>query len=137
MTRSVAILDTVIDAMLSHAQEAAPRECCGLLLGTAATVVDSVRARNVAADPERRYRVDPRDHLAAIRAARAQLLDVVGAYHSHPQSAALPSATDAAEAFAEFLFLIVGLASDPPEIAAWRWEDGNFTAFPLVRFGKG
>jgi proteasome lid subunit RPN8/RPN11 len=58
---------------------------------------------------------------------------VVGAYHSHPRSHATPSATDAADAFAGFLYVIVGLTSIPPELTAWIWADGNFTPVPLVR----
>ena len=50
-----------------------------------------------------------------------------------PASAAQPSPTDAAEAFGDFLFVIVGLGAGPPEVTAWIWADGNFTAVPLVR----
>jgi desampylase len=90
-------------------------------------------AANVADDPLRRYLIDPRDHLGAIREARARGLQVIGAYHSHPRSAAVPSATDAAEGFGNFVFVIAGLALEPPELTAWAWSDGNFTAVPLVR----
>ena len=69
-----------------------------------------------------------------MREARARRLDVVGAYHSHPRSAAIPSATDAVAGFSDFLFLIIGLGVDPPAVAAWSWTDGNFAAVPLVRF---
>jgi proteasome lid subunit RPN8/RPN11 len=57
----------------------------------------------------------------------------VGAYHSHPRSRAIPSPTDAAEGFGHFVFLIAGLGTDPPELTAWVWVDGNFVAAPLVR----
>lgn len=81
--------------------------------------------------------MDPRDHLAALRSARRRGLDVVGAYHSHPHSPAQPSPTDAREAFGGFIWLIAGLASDPPELTAWDWTDGNFTPVPLVRSPEG
>jgi proteasome lid subunit RPN8/RPN11 len=58
---------------------------------------------------------------------------VIGAYHSHPRSAAAPSATDAAQGFGDFVFVIVGLAAEPPELTAWVWAGGNFAAVPLVR----
>ena len=127
------LADGVVRAILNHAREVAPQECCGLLLGDAQHVTDAIRARNIAAAPEHRYLIDPRDHLRAIRVARTRGLEVVGAYHSHPRSPAVPSATDAAEAFAQFLFVIAGLGVEPPELTGWRWEDGNFTAVPLVR----
>ncbi len=120
--------------ILAHAREASPAECCGLLLGERDTIVDATPARNAADDPTRRYLVDPQDHFRAIRDARRRALDVVGAYHSHPRSTASPSPTDRADAFNDFVFLIVGLGPTPPEIAAWTWVDGNFIALPLVRF---
>jgi proteasome lid subunit RPN8/RPN11 len=120
-------------AILAHARQAAPAECCGLLLGLDDTIVEARPARNVADDPTRRYLIDPADHLHALRSARDRSLDVVGAYHSHPRSSATPSPTDREAGFSHFLFLIVGLAADPPELRAWRWDEGNFSTVALVR----
>ncbi len=94
--------------MFSHARDEAPRECCGLLIGTGDSVVRHVRAKN--AEPGgTRYLIDPGDHFRAIRQARAEGLDVIGAYHSHPASPPIPSATDIAEANSgpEFFYVIV------------------------------
>jgi proteasome lid subunit RPN8/RPN11 len=104
-----------------------------LLIGTAAAILASRAAANIANDPLRRYLIDPHDHLRAIREARARGLEVIGAYHSHLRSAAVPSSTDAAEGFDHFVFVIAGLAAEPPELTAWRWAGGNFAAVPLVR----
>jgi proteasome lid subunit RPN8/RPN11 len=123
--------------MIAHARRTAPSECCGLLVGTPDEVLEAVAARNLAEDPAKRYLVDPHDHLRAIRSARQRGLQVIGAYHSHPRSAARPSPTDAADAFSHFVFVIVGLGQDPPEVTAWTWSDGNFVPMPLVRFPKG
>ena len=120
-------------AILAHARRDAPNECCGLLLGRGETIVDAVAVRNAADQPSRRYLIDPTDHFTVIREARAKSLDVIGAYHSHPRSRALPSETDRRDGFAGFLFLIAGLAVDPPELTGWIWTDGNFAAVPLVR----
>jgi proteasome lid subunit RPN8/RPN11 len=75
--------------------------------------VRCVRARNLEARATR-YLIDPEDHFAAIRSARADGLEVVGAYHSHPSSAPLPSATDVAEADSgsDFVYVIVSPVSD-------------------------
>jgi proteasome lid subunit RPN8/RPN11 len=125
-----------LDAVLTHAREVAPAECCGLLLGAGFTIAAAARTRNIADTPQSRFVVDPADHIAARRAARAQGLDVVGFYHSHPRSPAVPSATDLAEAaYPEHLYLIVGLAADPPELQLFQFTDGpvrNFLPLPLV-----
>ena len=128
------IASRVEAAILAHARAEAPRECCGLLIGAAGEIVDAVAAANLASNPATRYLIDPRDHLRAIRDARARGLEVIGAYHSHPRSDASPSATDAAEGFTNFLFIIVGLTADPPQVTGWSWADGNFAPVPLVRF---
>ena len=120
-------------AILAHARRQAPEECCGLLLGHDANVVEAVAVTNVAENVVRHYQIDPREHLHVIRAARRRSLDVIGAYHSHPRSVAVPSDTDRAEGFSGFIFLIAGLGVDPPELKAWAWTAGNFTAVPFVR----
>ena len=62
------VLSKNVDAaIVSHARQAAPEECCGLLLGNAGEIVDAFAARNIADDPARRYLIDPRDHLNALR----------------------------------------------------------------------
>ena len=108
-----------IESMLAHAREEAPRECCGLLVGTDSAVVRSIRARNL--DPAAtRYLIDPADHFAAIRAARAVGLEVVGAYHSHPSSAPVPSVTDITEANSGAGFLYVIVSPEPGEVRGYR-----------------
>lgn len=122
----------VLDAIVAHARETAPAECCGVLVGRDDEIVDAVRTRN-AADRPTRFLIEPRDHFDAIRAARARHLDVVGYYHSHPRSPARPSATDIADAnYPNHLTLIVSLASDPPDVQLYWFDGRNFLAEPFV-----
>lgn len=131
----VEIRRAALDVIVQHAGEERPNECCGLLIGTSRRIERAARARNLQASPTR-YQVDPADHFAAIRAARADGWAVVGAYHSHPASAPIPSATDLAEAlYPEFLYLIVspgepgGLTA---EVRGYRLVDGRFVEVQLV-----
>lgn len=123
------ITPKVIAEMLAHARAEAPRECCGLLIGQGESVVRSVRARNLDAQATR-YLIDPEDHFAAIRAARAEGLEVIGAYHSHPSSAPVPSPTDIAEANSgsDFLYVIVSLVNE--DVRAYRIANGQFVSIP-------
>lgn len=123
----------VLDGIHAHAERAQPEECCGLLLGAAHDIRAFHEARNSAASPRTRYTINPEDHFAAIRAARAAGLEVVGAYHSHPVSDAVPSATDRAEAFPHFLFVIVSLMGPSPAVCGWTLVEGNFVPVRLVR----
>jgi proteasome lid subunit RPN8/RPN11 len=103
----IEIRQGALEVLRAHAREALPIECCGLLIGSPARIEQAARARNARGLPDR-YLIDPADHFAAIKAARRLGYRVVGAYHSHPCSAAVPSRTDMAEAVSpEFLCLIV------------------------------
>ena len=116
----------VLEDVISHARAAAPAECCGVLLGRAGELVESVRARNLSDDPSR-FLIDPKDHFDARRRASSRGLDVVGFYHSHPHSAPLPSPTDVAEAaYPDHLCLIVGLHAEPPETRLFQMKPDGF-----------
>ena len=121
------------DAIVAHARAEAPRECCGVLIGSAATVMEAAPAKNIA-DAPTRFLIDPQDHIDVIRRARLRGLQVVGFYHSHPHSSAVPSETDRAEAnYPDHLYLIVGLAAASPEIRLFRFmTDGNFLELAFV-----
>ena len=129
MTVTAAVIDTVI----RHARAAAPNECCGILVGDREIVEEAVKAGNISDRPLTRFLIEPKDHLDALRRARLRGRDVVGFYHSHPNSPASPSRTDLAEAtYPGLLFLIVGLAVAPPDVRLYRFEAGNFLETPFV-----
>ena len=121
----------VIADMLAHARQEAPRECCGLLVGNGDAVTRNVRARNLD-ERTTRYLVDPEDHFTAIREARSEGAEVIGAYHSHPTTDPVPSPSDIAEAYsaAEFVYVIVSLVKE--EVRAYRSGVGAFTPCPLT-----
>jgi proteasome lid subunit RPN8/RPN11 len=133
------IAQTALDAIVAHAREAAPAECCGLLLGHDGVVVEAVRTLNVADDQLSRFVINPKDHIDHRREARRRGFGVAGFYHSHPRSAARPSATDRAEAsYPDHLYLIVSLAYEPPEVGLFRLDPanaGNFVRLPFVTVG--
>lgn len=104
--------DAAIQTIRHEGEKAYPRECCGLLLGRTAggrlAVASAFPCRNLKADVSYdRYEVDPRDFLRADRLARDQGLEVIGAYHSHPDQPAKPSPVDARESLQGFLYVIV------------------------------
>lgn len=136
MSDEVTISDHAWREMVRHADEAWPAECCGLLIGRPREVVSAQRAKNAAPEPRRRFLIDPRDHFAAVRAARESGQAVVGAYHSHPGGEPQPSPTDLAEAFDDPTFLhviVVAPRGREPVVAAYRLITGNFVELRLVR----
>jgi proteasome lid subunit RPN8/RPN11 len=114
-------------AILAHARDTAPFECCGLLVGRAGRIERAVPARNLAERPTR-YLLDPADHIRVRRAAREAGETVLGFYHSHPTSAPVPSSTDLDEAsYPEAIYLIAGAgpAGVLSDIRAYRIDRGR------------
>ena len=111
-----------------------PNECCGLLIGVGGRILRSVAAKNLTPGPTS-YLIDPADHFAAIRSARTEECEVLGAYHSHPGAQAIPSRRDIAEAAgASFLYLIVSIGlGDRNDVKAYRVVEGRAIEVPLTR----
>ncbi|QZP38884.1 desampylase [Halobaculum magnesiiphilum] len=129
----------VRDTLHERRVAGAPAEVCGILLGdragdadaereeqdagTADRVAEAVPVDNVAADPERRYELDPAETVAVIEDAEARDRDVVGFYHSHPRGPAAPSDTDRDRAtWTGYVYAIVA----PEAVVAYRWTGESF-----------
>jgi proteasome lid subunit RPN8/RPN11 len=115
-------------ALIAHAREDAPNECCGYVRGRDGRIEEVVRSKNLRASPYG-YELDPQSLLAA-----NELDDEgheVGIYHSHPKSPAEPSQTDINLAhYPHWTYLIVSLAGEP-EVRAWRIADGRVEEEPV------
>lgn len=123
------MLADIIDAMV----QVAPNEGCGLLFGQPETglVRRFVPITNSLHSPTA-YRLDDQEYLTATRTADEDGFDIVGVVHSHPQTSAVPSTSDLADARAAktppgWLWLIVSLAGPVPRARGWRIVDGNVT----------
>jgi proteasome lid subunit RPN8/RPN11 len=98
------IAKSELDELRRHGEESYPQECCGVLLGEMAEDgVKAVRAivacRNTRTDsPQNRYHIDPRELVRIQREASEQGRDLIGFYHSHPDSPARWSQNDLEEA---------------------------------------
>jgi desampylase len=113
----------VLDRLLAEAARTAPEECCGILLGCGGLVNDARPAGNVAADPRRRFEIDPQALVDAHRAARDGGPYVLGYYHSHPAGPAGPSAVDCEQAAGDGrVWAIIGESG----VTFWRDEEAGF-----------
>jgi proteasome lid subunit RPN8/RPN11 len=88
---------------------------------------------NLDPDP-RRYLMDAKGLLKALREIERRGWELLGFYHSHPSSPPIPSETDRAMAFyPEHCYAIVSLRNpDQPEIRWYLFQDGDFREL-LVR----
>jgi proteasome lid subunit RPN8/RPN11 len=111
-----------LEAMIEHAREAAPAECCGLIGGISGMRAATLyRLRNVTANPELGYEAAPEDLFAAQRQMREHGEELLAIYHSHPRAAdPSPSETDVRHAYyPSATYLIIGLGGDGPVVKAF------------------
>ena len=140
--------DRDLQAMQTHAEQAYPEECCGLLLGRQQgdlkILFDLLPVKNSWQDesPEilqeiddtvcwrgskrDRFAIAPEEMLRAQKQARDRDLIIVGIYHSHPDHAAIPSECDRAIAWPQYSYIIIsvqqGIARD---LRNWSLDEAH------------
>ena len=106
---------------MAHAREADGVECCGLVAAQRGRATRIIRCTNASPTPAVRYRIDPREQLAAFRSMDAEGEQLLAIYHSHPASTPYPSATDRAEAFyPDAMYILVSTRSGSAEVRGYR-----------------
>ena len=119
----------VIEMLLTEAQEAAPQECCGILLGSRSHIDAVKAAENMHPDPESHFEIDPQTLIDTYRQERMGGATIAGFYHSHPNGLAQPSATDLALAARDGMIWAIVAAGG---VTFWRSGDAGFEALPYV-----
>jgi len=129
---SVHITDQVRRAIEKHALESQPSECCGLLSGENGVITDIRPLQNQADRPEVRFFATPEGLFAAMRRMREANQSLLGIYHSHPRTAAYPSASDVEMAFyPEAVYFIISL--EPRiELRAFKIEGSRIRDVEIV-----
>ena len=108
------------DAIVQHAREDYPNECCGLFAVDDGAVSKLYPAENIHHSPLR-FEIDGLFVMKANEEIEERGSSL-GLYHSHTQSAAYPSQTDVnfAELWPGAIWLIVSLADrDAPDLKAF------------------
>ncbi len=119
----VQVLRSVYDAMIGHALEERPNECCGLLSGTDGVISRIYRATNVAENRRVRYEAAPLDIARILNEIEDGRDEHLGIYHSHPRSEARPSATDRKLAAYDVWYFVVSLQQpNEPDVRAFWLE---------------
>jgi proteasome lid subunit RPN8/RPN11 len=102
------------ETMVAHAQSTFPDECCGVMVGkidgdekqvtTAIALENAYKGKQ-----EDRYEIRPEDLLAADKNARAEGLDLIGIFHSHPDCDAYFSKTDLENSCPWYSFVVLSI----------------------------
>ena len=129
----VTIPYSVARQIADHAASMQPSEACGLLAGKDGRILAAYPLKNVAPSPHTRFQIDAGEQLKALKAFDRNQLDWIGAYHSHPRSAPIPSPSDIEEcADSGLLHLIVSLKRREPQLKLWRIGRDSVEAIELV-----
>jgi proteasome lid subunit RPN8/RPN11 len=105
-----------------------PNECCGVLIGEINDAGVKIAKRALTIDNARedgeqyhRFLITPEDMLRAEQSARAEKLEVIGFYHSHPDHPSAPSEYDKDHALPFYSYVIVSVDNGKARILT-SWE---------------
>lgn len=133
----IRIEEAAWQVMLQHAREAYPRECCGILLGVeqpgGERVVSSAFPcrNNYEGDQSDRFQIDPRDQVKANLKSRAEGIDILGFFHSHPDCDAYFSATDLKNSWPWYSNVVLSIRhGEFANAAAFRANDDQSASEP-------
>jgi len=118
--------------IVAHARAEVPREACGLIAGNGERAAEIIPIPNAAADPLRAYTMDERRLVEALTQFESRGLELIGLYHSHPNSDPIPSPTDVKQAsYPDTPYLIVSLKGGETRFAAWTMRYGKVSEVDL------
>jgi proteasome lid subunit RPN8/RPN11 len=119
-----------LEKIKKHGEADYPNECCGFLLGI---VKDDVRivvkTKPVVNSRERekrynRYLIPPEEYMRVERQAKEENVELIGIYHSHPDTEARPSKYDLEHSWPFYSYVIISVKNhEAGEISSWRLRD--------------
>ena len=118
-----------LDLIKKHGVEAYPNECCGFLLGRLDTdkeVLMTLNSVNAREEEEKfhRFLITPENYIRCEKLARAENMDILGFYHSHPNAEARPSSYDLEHAWPWYSYVIVSVHDGTAkEVTSWVLRD--------------
>lgn len=124
---TVFLSKTLQSKIFEQLQAAYPNEGGGFLLGTSAgdntTIHDVIHITNVFAEEEQhhRYAMTPQDWARLEDQADERGLTLVGYFHSHPDSPAIPSIYDRDHALPNFTYIITSVVEGKAvDVKVWK-----------------
>jgi proteasome lid subunit RPN8/RPN11 len=125
----ITIAEKQLTQIREHGVSDYPYECCGLLLGhfgpDGKVVTETYPISNAREESAKRNRflITPEELMKGERYARDHHLEVVGFYHSHPDSPAVPSQYDLEHAWPTYSYIIVSTSADRAnDLFSWEQE---------------
>ena len=114
-----------VEAMIKHALEDDPNECCGIFASKAGKIVKQYAMTNTEHSPFR-YSMDSKELFNTYMEIEDERWELAVIYHSHTHSPAYPSATDVRLAtWPEAYYILISLMNkESPDLKAYTIVDG-------------
>jgi len=121
----------ILETIFIRAEKEAPLEACGYLAGKEGIVTTHYKMTNMDKS-ETHFSFDPPEQFRVIKTVRNSGLEIIAAYHSHPESPARPSKEDIRLAHdSSVIYVIVSLENGEKTCGAFIIKDGTVTSEPL------
>ena len=129
MSEHLHLPDDVRKAIVAHAENCDPNECCGLIASDESGQIRFAYPLTNCDPSPVKYTVDPAEHFGALQHAERQGWVLSGAFHSHPKGPATPSVIDVQRALEpDWIYLIIG----DGKLRAFQIKDRSISEIILV-----
>jgi proteasome lid subunit RPN8/RPN11 len=137
---SIEISTQQLKIIYSHAESIYPEECCGILIGTLNRDRDKVvievmptinaweglMSDEISRTKHSRYIIPSQEIFQAQKRAESLELEIIGFFHSHPDTVAVPSECDREKAWEIYSYPIVSVIQGKVQsIASWTLDDNR------------
>ena len=89
----ISIPKNIVDEIFLQGADELPNEACGYLAGKDGVVKKLIKLTNIDKSPEH-FSLDPKEQFQAFKNAKADGLELISIYHTHPVTPARPSIED-------------------------------------------
>jgi [CysO sulfur-carrier protein]-S-L-cysteine hydrolase len=122
----------IYEQIVQQARREAPIEACGMLAGKNSHVTRHFEMANRDKSSDH-FMMEPKEQFGVIKQIRAEGLNFLGVYHSHPASPARPSQEDVRLAFTPGIaYVIISLLDNSkPAIKAFNIENENISQIDI------
>ena len=117
--KKIILSQSIKEILRRHAENEQPNESCAILFGKENIISDTFLTKNIEESPVN-FTISNEQLIEAYQTAEQKGLEVVGVFHSHPNSEAFPSNTDK-----KFM------QSNPVAWIIYSGIESNFKAFIL------
>jgi proteasome lid subunit RPN8/RPN11 len=136
---SIEISTQQLKILYSHAEAIYPEECCGILIGKlnrdrdkfVIEVIPTINTWESSSDEisrtkHSRYIIPSQEIFQAQKRAENLQLEIIGFFHSHPDTIAVPSECDREQAWEIYSYPIISVIQGKAQsIASWTLDDNR------------